>query len=296
MKKFTWLIGVASVACGASGPEFQEFDGEVAYTYVQQQVAFGPRVPNTNGHVTAGDWIRGRLEATADSVETQEWVHVTLDGDSLRMRNFIARFRPEIQGRILYVAHWDTRPMADRSQNIGQQMMPVPGANDGGSGVAVLLGVADALKALPSNFGVDLVFVDGEDYGVFAEEADVLIGSKYFAENLPEDYAPLFGVVFDMVGDSDQRFLKEGYSVNGAPEVVTRVWTRADDIGYGRIFRNTIGGAITDDHVPLLDAGLRVIDVIDLDYEHWHTTDDTVDKVSAESLQVVGDVAMALLR
>ncbi len=296
MKNFTWLLGLVTVACGASGPEFQEFEGDVAYTYVEQQVAFGPRVPNTTGHVAAGDWIIERLRATADSVETQEWVHVTLEGDSLRMRNIIGRFRPDVPSRILYVAHWDTRPKADKSQNLAQQQMPVPGANDGGSGVAVLLGVADALRANPSNFGVDLLFVDGEDYGVFAEESDVLIGSKYFAANLPEGYAPLFGVVWDMVGDFNQRFEKEANSVNGAPEVVTRVWARADDIGYGRVFRNSFGLEITDDHVPLLEAGLRVIDVIDLDYPHWHTTEDTVDKVSAESLQVVGDVAMALLR
>lgn len=296
MKRFTWVIGVLAIACSASGPEFQEFDGELAYTYVLKQVGFGPRIPNTAAHVETGNWIVEHLEAAADSVETQEWIHETLEGDSLRMRNIIARFRPEVAGRILYVAHWDTRPKADKSQNIGQQMMPVPGANDGASGVAVLLGVADALKALPSNFGVDLLFVDGEDYGDFAEEADVLIGSKYFADNMPEGYAPLFAVVFDMVGDQDQRFLKEAYSVNGAPEVVTRVWAKAEDIGYGRIFRSTIGGGITDDHVPLLDAGIRAIDVIDLDYPYWHTTEDTVDKVSARSLQVVGDVAMALLR
>jgi Peptidase family M28 len=296
MKPLTWLVAVCCSACGASGPAVQEFDGEVAYANVQRQVQFGPRIPNTAGHVATGDWILEYLSNTADSVEVQQWTHETLDGDSLRLRNFIGRFNPQARGRILFVAHWDTRPKADRSQNIGQRRLPVPGANDGASGVAILLGVADVLKTAPSNFGVDLLFVDGEDFGVFSEEDDVLIGAKYFAANMPAGYAPLFGVLFDMVGDSEPRFLKEAYSVNGAPEVVTRVWEKAREIGYGRVFRNSTGGGIIDDHIPLLEAGIRIIDVIDLDYPYWHTTEDTADKVSAETLQIVGDVAVALLR
>jgi Zn-dependent M28 family amino/carboxypeptidase len=199
------------------------------------------------------------------------------------------------------VAHWDTRPTADRAQNLGDQQLPVPGANDGGSGVALLLGVADVLARAPSGvFGVDLLFVDGEDYGDFALDQDVLMGSRYYAQSVADAPKPLFAVVWDMIGDQDLEIFQEQNSVYAAPEVVDRVWTLADELGYGRTFRPTVGGPITDDHVPLIEVGIRAIDVIDLEYgpgnAYWHTLEDTIDKLSAESLQIVGDVAVALLR
>ncbi len=294
------VVQMALLACGAGVRAEQEFDGTVALQYVETQVAFGPRVPNTEGHRRTGDWILGRLRATSDSVEIQSWLHGTSDGDTLYLRNFIGRFRPDAADRILYVAHWDTRPVADRSRNLGEQRLPVPGANDGASGVALLLGVADALAKRPPAFGVDLLFVDGEDFGSFPN-TDVLLGSTYFAEHLdPETGKPLFAVVWDMVGDKDLRLPQERNSIRGAPEVVQRVWAKADELGYGRYFPEVEGSYIDDDHMPLLRAGIRTIDVIDFNYGpgngYWHTLEDTVDKVSAESLQIVGDVAVALLR
>jgi glutaminyl-peptide cyclotransferase len=264
-------------------------------------MAFGPRVPNSEGHRRTGDWILERLRMTADSVWEQPFVHVTEDGDTLRLRNLCGKFRPEQAERVLYVAHWDTRPRADRSANLGAQRLPVPGANDGASGVAVLLAIADALALLPPVYGVDLLFVDGEDYGDFGAADDVLLGSRYYAEHLePEVPNPLFAVVWDMVGDSDLTIYQEYNSLRGAPEIVQRVWAQAEELGYGRIFRQERGRTITDDHVPLLEVGIRAIDVIDLDYglnnRYWHTLEDTVDKLSVESLQAVGDVALALLR
>ena len=158
-----------------------------------------------------------------------------------------------------------------------------------------------ALALLPPLYGVDLLFVDGEDYGDFGAAEDVLIGSRYYSEHLdPEVPNPLFAVVWDMVGDSDLTIYQEYNSLRGAPEVVQRVWAQAEKLGYGRIFRQERGRMITDDHVPLLEVGIRAIDVIDLDYGpnngYWHTLEDTVDKLSVESLQAVGDVALALLR
>ncbi len=292
-----WVAGVILIAVGCGAGAGQgEFDGEAALRYVEAQLGFGPRVPNTEGHRRAGDWILEQLRRRADSVEVQEFTHVTLDGDTLRLRNFIGRFRPEVRERILYVAHWDTRPRADRSANLGQQRLPVPGANDGASGVAVLIGVADVLRLRPSEFGVDLVFVDGEDYGDFAADADVLLGSRHYAASLDTDALPLFAVVWDMVGDRDLEIFQEGNSVDRAPEVVERVWNRARELGHGRVFRSSVGYTMTDDHIPLLGVGIRAIDVIDFEYPHWHTTEDTLDKVSAASLQIVGDVAVALLR
>ena len=186
--------------------------------------------------------------------------------------------------------------------------MPIPGANDGASGVALLLAVSDALKKAPPGVGVDLLFVDGEDWGTFTPDVDVLIGSTYFAEHLPSaGYRPLFGVLWDMIGDADLNIYQEVNSAQAAPEVVQKVWGLAKDMGYEKYFIPEAKEPITDDHVPLIKAGLRVIDVIDIDYgprnasgvvttSYHHTLEDTIDKVSAKSMKIVGDVAVALLR
>lgn len=287
---------IAVVACSAGGRGGGEFDGDQALAYVQQQLAFGPRVPNTEGHRRTGDWLLQELTTRADTVEVQAWTHYTGRGDTLALRNFLARFRPEATERVLFLAHWDTRPAADRSANLADQRRPVPGANDGASGVAVLLGVADALHARPPAVGVDLLFVDGEDWGDFADTTESLIGARYFAAHLPPGYQPLFGVLFDMVGDRDLQIYWEGYSEAYAREVVERVWATAERIGHGRVFLPGVRHTLIDDHVPLQHAGLRVIDVIDFDYPYWHTTEDTIDKVAAASLAAVGDVAIALVR
>lgn len=295
MRDVLWLVLVAVSACRGGGDDVA-FDGEQALAWVRHQVNAGPRVPNTPGHRTIGDWLEAELRLRADSVEVQAFTHVTAQGDTLRLRNIIARFRPAEPSRVLYVTHWDTRPFADRDPLPANRTRPVPGANDGASSTAVLLGVADQLRRTAPSIGVDLLFVDGEDYGDFATETDVLIGAKHFAANLPRGYQPLFAVLWDMVGDSDQVFLREQYSLDAAPEVVERVWSTARRIGLRRQFPERDAGYITDDHVPLIRAGLRIIDVIDVDYPYWHTTADTPDKISAVSLANVGRLALALLR
>ena len=297
------LLLVLLVACQARGNPRRprEFDGGHAFGYLEQQMQFGPRIPNTAGHERTGDWILAQLRARADTVIVQAFNHVTHHGDTLHLRNFFARFRPQAAERVLFLAHWDTRPHADQSPNLGQQRLPVPGANDGASGVAVLLGVVDALKAKPPAIGVDLLFTDGEDYGNDWDHwetptSDVLIGSRYFAAHQPPGYPPLFAVLFDMVGDKDQQFYYEGNSQAFAPEVVDRVWRTAAELGYGRIFIPGVKHTLTDDHVALQKAGIHAIDLVDFDYPYWHTPEDTIDKVGAASLQVVGDVAVALVR
>jgi glutaminyl-peptide cyclotransferase len=301
MRRRAILVLLLSVACQAragGGRGASEFNGQTAFGYLERQMAFGPRIPGRPGHRQTGDWLLAELRARADTVIVQEIRHVTRSGETLQLRNFFARFKPSATERVLLVAHWDTRPMADKSENLGQQRMPVPGANDGASGVAVLLGVADALKTRPPERGVDLLFVDGEDYGDWSDSSrhDVLIGSRYFAGHQPPGYQPLFAVVFDIVADKDLQIFQEGYSVQNAPEVVQRVWRTAADLGYERYFMPGVKHSLTDDHIPLQEAGIRAIDVIDFDYPYWHTTEDTIDKVSAASLQIVGDVAVALVR
>jgi hypothetical protein len=296
MTRMMGVLLAAGLACSANGTPRPHFDGHAALGYVEQQLAFGPRVPNTEGHRRTGDWLHEALNARADSVEVQVFTHVTRDGDTLQLRNFIGKFLPERTDRVVYVAHWDTRPRADKSRNLGAQRLPVPGANDGASGVALLVAVADALRQTPPTVGVDLVFVDGEDYGDFTTGDDVLIGSRHYAEQLDPTRLPLYAIVWDMIGDRDLQLYQEGYSASRAPEVVDRVWRLAAELGYGDVFRTAVRHTIVDDHVPLQDAGVRAIDVIDFDFPAWHTTDDTIDEVSAESLQIVGEVAVALLR
>lgn len=290
------VVALAACRSGASQAAPQ-FDGAEAMRRVEHQVAAGPRVPGTAAHRAIGDWIEAELRRRADTVEVQRFTHRTVGGDTLPLRNVIARFRPGDPNRVLLLAHWDTKPHAVLDPVPANRTQPVPGANDGASGVAVLLGVADELRQLPPSVGVDLLFVDGEDYGSFEGDApDNLLGSRYFATHLPPGYRPLFAVVFDMVGDRDQQFEQEGYSLDGAPEVVERVWSTAESIGLGRIFRPRRGQPLSDDHVPLLQAGIRAIDVIDFEYPYWHTTADTPDKLSAESLANVGKLALALVR
>jgi len=281
------------------------FDGETARGYVKAQLDFGARVPGTEAARKTGDWIVAQMRTRADTVIEQRWTHVTAKGDTLPLRNIFARFRPQASTRILYVTHWDSRPVSDQAEDPAKRSLPVPGANDGASGVGLFIALGDVLKKTPPTVGVDLLFVDGEDYGTFGPpDVDVLIGSTYFAEHLPAGYQPIFGVLFDMIGDADLSIPQESNSVTRAPEVVSRVWDTAAKLGYQRYFPPTVGYAVTDDHIPLLDKGLRVIDVIDLDYlgppgsgkpNYHHTPEDTLDKVSAQSLKVVGDVAYALI-
>ena len=156
--------------------------------------------------------------------------------------------------------------------------------------------VADVLAVSPPSVGVDLLFTDGEDWGTDFSGPDALIGARYYASRLDSDQLPLYAVLFDMVGDVDLRIPKEGYSVQYAPDVVDRVWETARALGYGDAFVRRGGRPITDDHIPLIEAGVKAIDVIDIDYAAWHTPEDTPDKVSPRSLQIVGDVAVTLVK
>lgn len=291
------FLGLTVSCRGGTSQAAVRFDGAQALRWVEYQVAAGPRIPNTAPHRAIGSWLEAELRLRADSVEVQTFTHVTASGDTLRLRNLIARFRPADPNRVLFLAHWDSKPDAPQDPDPAKRSLPVPGANDGASGVAVLLGVADELKRVPPTLGVDLLFVDGEDYGAFEGSApDNLLGSRYFATHLPAGYRPLYAVLLDMVGDRDQQFPQEGYSLERAPEIVDRVWTAAEELGLGRVFRPVRGMPISDDHIPLLDAGIHAIDIIDFDYPYWHTTADTPDKISATSLANVGRVVLYLVR
>ncbi|HEU5219823.1 MAG TPA: M28 family peptidase [Gemmatimonadales bacterium] len=298
------ILAAVCMVAGCEGPASlppAEFDGNASLRYVETQLGFGPRIPGSEGHRRMAVWLDSLLRTRADSLEVQRWTHVTRAGMALPLVNYLARFNPGASARLLFLAHWDTRPKADAPAS-RDTTLPVPGANDGASGVAVLLAMADALKKAPPGIGVDLLFVDGEDYGSFDEgkDQDVLLGSRYYAAHLPSGAPPRFAVLFDMIGDKDLRIQREGSSVTGAPDVVDAVWELAGRLGYRQVFVDEEGIPITDDHTALQQAGIRAIDLIDFDYgpgNKWHhSPDDTIDKVSAASLKAVGDVGMGLVR
>jgi hypothetical protein len=287
-------LGLAGCAREAPPPP-PTFDGRAAFEYLKSQVAFGPRIPGTPAHARMAQWLDSLLRTRSDTLVVQAWTHVTATGDSLPLRNFVARFNPKATSRVLFLAHWDTRPISDGPGSKNPKA-PVPGANDGASGVAVLLGVADVLKRHPPTIGVDLLFDDGEDYGDFNQHPnDVLIGARYYAAHQMPAPQPKYAVLFDLVADKDLQIYQEGNSLTGAPEIVSLVWAVARKAGHQAAFIDAPKHTLTDDHVELQKVGIKAIDVVDFDYPSWHTPDDTIDKVSAASLQIVGDVAVALV-
>ena len=273
------------------------FDGAAAMTYLHTALQFGTRVPGSAGHKATGDWIVAQMTARGATVSEQTWLHTTKGGKPVPMRNIIAQWNPAATTRVLYVTHWDTRPKAEKAPP-ADTLKPIVGANDGTSGIALFLAIGDALKVKPTVIGVDLVFVDGEDYGEFGPpEVDVFIGSTYFAQHLPAaGYRPEFAVVWDMIGDRSLQIFQETISLDVAPEVVARVWRRSEALGYAGKFIQQPKYSVRDDHVALQAVGIKAIDVIDIDYPYHHTLEDTEDKVSLESMQVVGTVAVSLIR
>lgn len=284
------LLLTACAANTQSAPK-PAFDGARALQHISTQVGFGPRVPNTAGHKRCRQWMLDTLKPLADRVESQSFSY-PLGGDSLAMTNVIARFSGSGKGAgVLLAAHWDTRPTADEETDPARRAQPIPGANDGASGVAVLMELARQFKSSPPPVPVMLLFVDGEDYGPGLDR--MFLGARHFAGHLPPD-VPRTGILLDMVGDKNLTIPREPYSVSAARSVVDEVCRIARRLGYQREFPNTEGSPIQDDHLPLIDKGLKIIDLIDFDYgpnhRYWHTLQDTPDKCSAASLRTVGEV------
>jgi len=271
------------------------FDADAAFALLERQVGFGPRVPGTDGHRAQLEWMTAFLQERADTVVLQPFTHRGPGGEQLELTNVMARFGPERRDRILLVAHWDTRPTADEDPDPDARDSPIPGANDGASGVAVLLQLADVLSRHSPPLGVDILLVDGEDYA----PDHMYLGSQYFADHRPRGYEPFYGIVVDMVGDRSPRFLQEGFSLDYAPEVVDRVWTMAERLGHGQIFVRAPGRHIMDDHVPLNRAGIPTINIIDFEYGpgnmYWHTHQDDLENVGPEGLGVVGEVLAEII-
>ena len=255
------------------------FDGQRAYSDVRTQVAFGPRIPGSEGHARVQAWMQQELEAAGWQVELQ-----TSEAFGQTVENLVAR-RSADRPQIILGAHYDTRIFADNDPDPAQRNQPVPGANDGASGVAVLLELA---RSLPENaVPVWLVFFDAEDNGRIAGW-DWILGSREFVRINPVQ--PRAVIIVDMIGDADLNIYKER---NSNPDLMDQIWSVAGGLGYGAKFFPEYKHSMLDDHTPFLEVGIPAVDIIDFDYPYWHTVGDTPDKVSAESLQAVGETLHA---
>ena len=257
------------------------FDGDQAMRYVANQLEFGDRIPGSEAHTATGDWILAELQQARWETHVQEFVY-----DGVPMRNLIARAGPQANGGILLGTHYDTRPYADRDGDSPESA--VPGANDGASGVAVLLELARILPTERLNQPLQLVFFDGEDSGRI-DGWPWAIGSAQFVAEARD--LPARAVIVDMVGDADLQLYLEG---NSDPGLSAEIWAVAAELEMDGFIAKE-GRNILDDHVPFRDAGIPAIDIIDIDYPYWHTTQDTLDKVSAESLAQVGETLLEWL-
>ena len=276
--------------CGPSGPDFDE---DHAFEYLVAQCDFGPRNPGSEGYYACLDFIINELDQSADDIILQDFRYQEQRyRKRYDLQNIIARFNPDASFQTIISAHWDTRPWADSEDNRRDRNQPIIGANDGASGVAVLLELAKIMGETPPPIGVNLVFFDGEDLGVPGENETYCQGSRYFAKNLPIP-RPDEAINLDMVGDKQLHIPVEKYSLEYNPNLVRYLWGRADDMGLDA-FDITPQYAIYDDHVRLHEiAGIPAIDLIDFKYPNpyanfWHTMNDVPENCSAESLEQVG--------
>lgn len=265
----------------------RRFSDANAWRHLHQQVSKGPRVPGTKGHAACRKYLVKTLLAHCDAVEQQEF-QVPAGDEPLAMVNLIGRFNAAAPRRILLAAHWDTRPTADMNPE-GRRDQPVPGANDGASGVAVLLELARVFQETAPPVGVDIVLFDGEDYGPGLDM--MFLGAKHFASRLSARQAGAYnyGILLDMVGDRQLDIRPENNSEAAAGDVFAVALSLSEKLGY-RAFKGSGGITIMDDHLPLIARGVRIYDFIDFDYAYWHTTQDTEDKCSPQSLEHVGRV------
>jgi hypothetical protein len=282
------------------------FNADSAYAFIQQQVDFGPRVPNTPAHKAAGDWMTKKLEGYGLTVTEQTFTDQAYDGKELQLRNIIGSFNPAASRRILLGAHWDTRRIADKDTERMDE--PIDGANDGASGVAVLLEIARLLHTdtLKPDIGIDIILFDGEDDGEpehqnFRDNSQVwwCLGSQYWSENPhKKGYSAYYGILVDMVGGKNAKFYKEGYSIQYAKNIVDKVWNYAHHLGFGDFFPMRAAEPITDDHLFVnQNANIPMINIIeyspDFGFGHYHHTHkDNIDNIDKKTLSVVGQTVL----
>ena len=291
-------------------PVGPDFNADSAYIYLQEQCDFGPRTMNSVAHDKCEKWIIQKFEQYGCKVTTQKATLNGYDGTPLRSTNIMASYNPEATTRIMFCAHWDCRPWADNDPDSTNWHKPIVAANDAASGVGVMIELARILKGSGLELGVDFICFDAEDYGTpqWFEGEDPgdtwALGAQYFASNLPEGYAPRYGILLDMVGGVGAKFYREGMSMQYAPAIVKKVWNAARQVGYGSYFPKADGGMITDDHIPVNQtANIPCIDVIPYYPDcaqssfgpTWHTIADNMDNIDKNTLKAVGQTMVQVL-
>jgi hypothetical protein len=285
------------------------FNKDSAYAFVEHQVQFGPRVPNTEAHRACARYLANKLEQFCDTIYLQEAFLTAYNGDRLKASNIIGVFNPKQLRRVLLFAHWDSRPYSDRDPDVKNHYKPIDGADDAASGVGVLLEIARQISINEIEIGVDIIFFDAEDYGVpyFINnntEDTYCLGSQFWVKNphVP-NYKAEYGILLDMVGSKNAAFFKESYSMHYAESIVERVWYTARDKGFGKFFINENIGYVTDDHIYVIKGlGIPCIDIINCDMEtshgfggYWHTQQDRMDNISHETLEAVGQTILEII-
>lgn len=292
-----------------AAPVSPAFNADTAFSYIEKQLSFGPRVPGTEGSKNCAAWLEKVMKRLGLDVTVQRGQMEAYNGKLLPVINIMGSYNKAAQKRVLLFAHWDTRPYAD-SDTVDQNK-PIPGANDGASGVAVLLEIARTIQAAGSrpSIGIDFLFVDAEDYG--QPEGTMLppkddtwcLGTQYWARNKPADYKPEYGILLDMVGARDAIFPIEGKSASFAPSVVNKVWSTAQRIGYGNFFINQVIDFVgSDDHVYMTNlANIPSIDIIQYDPRtgnfgaYHHTHQDNINIIDKTTLKAVGQTVMEVM-
>ena len=298
-----------NVKGGLEEPVGPAFSADSAYAFCQQQCDFGPRTMNSEAHEQCGQWIVSKFQSLGLEVIEQRATLKGFDGTPLLSNNIIAQFRPQCSDRIMICAHWDSRPWADNDPDEANHTKPVMAANDGASGVGVMLELARLLSmadsTLRQDLGVDFICFDAEDWGDDNVADSWALGAQYWAAHPHRNgYKPRYGILLDMVGGQGATFYQEGFSRMNASMVVDRVWQAAETVGYGSLFPKQDGNYITDDHGPVNDvAGIPCIDIIAY-YPHcqqstfgptWHTVDDTMEHLDRNTLKAVGQTLVQVI-
>jgi len=284
------ILPLLIISCNKQ--KLPSFDGERAFSYLKQQCDYGPRIPGSVAHEDCKEFLANTLETLGASVTLQDFSTSIRDKEYV-FTNIIGSFYPEKSKRIFLGAHWDSRLWADRDQDRTQWNEPVMGANDAASGIAVLLEMAHILMDHEPNYGVDLLFFDAEDSGEYDMNETWCLGSQYFVDKY-DGPKPEYVIIVDMIGDTDLNILIESFSYRNSPALVNTIWDIAKKLGI-KEFTPKMIQFIYDDHYPFLEAGYEAVVIIDLDYPYWHTTHDTPDKCSPQSLEKIGKVLVYLL-
>lgn len=314
---FLLLLFIIS-SCGGGGKKEQQkttnvieeninipdFNQDSAYSFISTQMDFGPRVPNSEAHEKCANFIKDKFKSYTENVTVQTGQVRAYDGTILNIKNIIASFGKETNNRILICTHWDSRPFADKDSDPKNHKKPVPAANDGASGVGVIIELARQLHEKLPEVSVDLIALDAEDYGNYSDEDSWGLGSQYWAKNPhKKNYTAKYGILLDMVGAKNAVFTMEATSMHYAPDVMRKVWDIAAHAGYSNYFTESETGPITDDH-EYINKFLKIptIDIIHYDpaiptgfFEYWHTTKDDMKVIDKQTLKAVGQTLMEVI-